>query len=188
MGGHLFRIESIGEILFERSTRAKRINISVRPFKGVRVAVPYRVSLEKAIEFAGTKRGWIKKNLNKIRQMEQDYKILSRKFSDIDRHEARKILVKRLDELAKAHGFAYNRVFIRNQKTRWGSCSSKNNISLNIKLVRLPKRLTDYILIHELVHTRIKNHNKKFYAKLERIINDRKSLDQELKKYGAGLL
>ena len=67
MGGHLFRIESIGEILFERSTRAKRINISVRPFKGVRVAVPYRVSLEKAIEFAGTKRGWIKKNLNKIR-------------------------------------------------------------------------------------------------------------------------
>ena len=65
MGGHLFRMESIGEVLFERSPRAKRINISVRPFKGVRVAVPYRVSLKKAIEFAGSKRGWIKKNLNK---------------------------------------------------------------------------------------------------------------------------
>ena len=188
MGGHLFRIESIGEILFERSKRAKRINISVRPFKGVRVAVPYRISFEKAIEFAGTKRGWIKKNLNKMRQMEQDHKILSIKFSDINRHEARKILVKRLDELAKAHGFTYNRVFIRNQKTRWGSCSSKNNISLNIKLVRLPEKLTDYVIIHELVHTRIKSHNKKFYAELKQIITDRKSLDHELKTYGAGLL
>ena len=188
MGGNLFRMESIGEVLFERSTRAKRINISVRPFKGVRVAVPYRISLKEAIEFAGSKRGWIKKNLNKMRQMEQDYKILSIKFKDIDRHEARKILIKRIDELAKVHGLSYNRVFIRNQKTRWGSCSSKNNISLNIKLVRLPERLTDYVIIHELVHTRIKSHNKKYYAALEQIVNDRKSLDQELKKYGAGLL
>ena len=188
MGAHLLRVEGIGKILFERSTKAKRINISVRPFKGVRVAVPYRISLEKAMEFAGSKKGWIKKNLEKMRQMERDHKILSIKFNDIDRHEARIILVKRLDELAKVHGFRYNRVFIRNQKTRWGSCSSKNNINLNIKLVRLPERLTDFVIIHELVHTRIKSHNKKFYAELEQIVNDRKSLDRELKKYGVGLL
>ena len=188
MGAHLFRIEGIGEILFERSTRAKRINISVRPFKGVRVAVPYRISFEKAMEFAGSRKAWIKKNLEKMRQMEKDHKSLSIKFNDIDRHEARKILVKRLDELAKAHGFKYNRVFIRNQKTRWGSCSTKNNINLNVKLVRLPEKLTDYVIIHELIHTRIKSHNKKFYTKLEQIVKDRKSLDRELKKYGAGLL
>jgi predicted metal-dependent hydrolase len=188
MGGHLFRVQGIGEILFERSTRARRINISVRPFKGVRVAVPYRISFEKALEFAGSRRGWIKKNLEKMRQMEREYKILSIKFNDIDRYEARKILVKRLDQLAKVHGFIYNRVFIRNQKTRWGSCSSKNNISLNVKLVRLPEILTDYVIIHELVHTRIKSHNKKFYAELERIVYDRKPLDLEMKKYGAGLL
>lgn len=188
MGGHLFRVEGIGKILFERSTRAKRINISVRPFKGVRVAVPYRISFEKAMEFAGSRRGWIKKNLEKMRQMERDHKILSIKFNNIDRNEARRILVKRLDELAKAYGFKYNRVFIRSQKTRWGSCSLKNNINLNVKLVRLPERLTDYVIIHELVHTRIKSHNKKFYVELEKIVNDRKSLDRELKKYGAGLL
>ncbi|MBW1848212.1 MAG: DUF45 domain-containing protein [Deltaproteobacteria bacterium] len=188
MGGHLFRIKGIGEILFEPSKRAKRINISVRPFKGVRVAVPYRVSLEKAMEFAGSRRGWIKKNLEKMKQLERDHKTLSMKFKDIDRREARRSLVKRLDELAKAHGFKYNRVFIRNQKTRWGSCSSKNNISLNVKLVRLDERLTDYVIIHELVHTRIKSHNTKFYAVLEKIVNDRKILDRELKKYGAGLL
>ena len=188
MGGHLFRIEGIGKILFERSPRAKRINISVRPFKGVRVAVPYRVSWEKAMEFAGSRSGWIKKNLERMRQVERDHNLLSVKFNDIDRHEARRVLVNRLDELAKTHGFKYNRVFIRNQKTRWGSCSSKNNISLNVKLVRLPERLTDYVIIYELVHTRIKSHNKKFYTELEQIVNDRKSLDRELKKYGAGLL
>ncbi|MBW1813104.1 MAG: DUF45 domain-containing protein [Deltaproteobacteria bacterium] len=78
MGGHLFRIEGIGEILFEPSKRAKRINISVRPFKGVRVAVPYRVSLEKAMEFAGSRRGWIKKNL--------DGKGSQNSFHEIQRH------------------------------------------------------------------------------------------------------
>ncbi|MDH3344711.1 MAG: M48 family metallopeptidase, partial [Desulfobacteraceae bacterium] len=81
------------------------------------------------------------------------------------------------------HGFKYNRVFIRNQKTRWGSCSSKDNISLNVKLVRLPEKLMDYIILHELVHTRVKNHGKKYYAVLDRIVGDRKSLDRELKNY-----
>jgi len=188
VSSHLFRIEGIGKILFEHSRRAKRINISVRPFKGVRVAVPYKISFEKAREFANSKKGWIKKHLEKMRQMERNHKILSRNFNDIDRGEARKILVQRLVELATKYGFKYNRVFIRNQKTRWGSCSSKNNISLNIKLVRLPERLMDYIILHELVHTRIKNHNKKYYAYLERLVKNRKSLDRELKEHGVVLL
>ena len=81
MGGHLFCIEGVGEILFERSARAKRINISISPFKGVRVAVPYRISFEKAMEFAGSRRGWIKKNLDKMKQMERDHKILSIKLN-----------------------------------------------------------------------------------------------------------
>jgi len=116
------------------------------------------------MEFAGSRSGWIKNNLEKMRQMERDHKNLSIKINDIDRHEARIILVKKLDELAKAYSFKYNRVFIRNQKTRWRSCSSKNNLSLNVKLVRLPERLTDYVIIHELIHTRIKSHYKEFYA------------------------
>lgn len=188
MGGHRFHIEGIGEILFERSRRAKRINISVRPFNGARVAVPFGVSFENAREFVCTKKSWIQKHLKKMRQIERDHEILSRNFNDIDQCEARQILVQRLDELAKKHGFKYNRVFIRNQKTRWGSCSPKNNISLNVNLVRLPENLIDYLILHELVHTRIKNHSKKFYAELERLVNHRKSLDRDMKKYGAGLI
>jgi predicted metal-dependent hydrolase len=183
MAGHLFRIEGVGEVLFERSRRATRINISVRPFKGIRVAVPYGVSYAKARMFAVSKKHWIQKHLEKMRTAERDHKDLSHTFNTLDRRKAGKILVQRLEELARKHGFKYNRVFIRNQKTRWGSCSSKDNISLNVKLVCLPEKLMDYIILHELVHTRVKNHGKTYYAALDRIVGDRKSLDRELKRY-----
>ncbi len=182
------QLEGVGRILFERSSRAKNINISVRPFRGVRVAVPSGVSFKKAGEFACSKKEWIQKHLAKMRQVEQNYQILSKNLNSINRADARKILVQRLDELANKHGFKYNWVFVRNQKTRWGSCSSKNNISLNAKLVKLPGKLMDYIILHELVHTRVKNHGKGFYAELGRLVTDRKLLDSELKQYGAGLL
>ena len=68
----------------------------------------------------------------------------------INKEEAKVKLGKRLSELAKEHKFQYNKVSIRNQRTRWGSCSSKNNISLNMKLLHLPDQLIDYILLHEL--------------------------------------
>ena len=153
MAGHLFRIEGVGDVLFERSRRAIRINISVRPFKGIRVAVPYGVSFAKARMFAVSKKQWIQKHLEKMRRAERDHRRLSHNVNTIDRREARKILVQRLEVLARKYGFKYNRVFIRNQKTRWGSCSSKDNISLNVKLVCLPEKLMEYIIVHELVHT-----------------------------------
>ena len=184
----LFQIENIGNVLFERSRRAKRINITVRPFKGVRVAVPYGVSFTKARAFTKSNRRWIQRQLEKTAQTEKDHLILSDHFKDIDRHVAKEILVQRLDELSWIHGYRYNRVNIRNQKTRWGSCSAKNNISLNIKLKRLPKHLMDYIILHELVHTRIKNHGRRFYAELDLLVRNRKELDKVLKAYGVGLL
>ena len=187
MDHHLFWIDDIGEISFERSKKAKRINISVRPFKGVRVAVPYRVSLDKARTFAGSKKKWIKKNVNKMSELERKYEFLSLKFDDIDQQQAGKILAQKLEKWAKKYGFIYNRLFVRNQKTRWGSCSPKNNISLNMKLVRLPEKLMDYVILHELVHTRVKNHGLRFYIEMDRLVSNRKSLDKELKGYGPGL-
>lgn len=188
MKSHFLEIKGVGQILFERSHRARHINISVRPFNGVRVAVPFGISFKKAREFAFSKRDWIRKHQAKMRQAEQDHQTLSETFTNINRREAMQILVQRLDELAEKHGFQYNRVFIRNQKTRWGSCSAKNNISLNVKLVRLPEALMDYIIIHELVHTKVKNHSRKFYSELNRIVGNQKSLDNQLKEYGVGLL
>jgi predicted metal-dependent hydrolase len=92
-------------------------------------------------------------------------------------------LVPRLAHLAALHGFTYNRVSVRGQKTRWGSCSHKNNISLNRMLVHLPEALVDYILLHELVHTRIKNHGRLFWEALTQCLPNARSLDRELNQY-----
>ncbi len=185
---HLFRIGDIDNVRFERSRRARRINITVRPFKGIRVAVPNGVSLKTARAFATANLPWLHRQLVKAARLEEKHRVLSGIFDNIDRPAARKILVQRLEELARIHGDQYNRVFIRNQKTRWGSCSGKNNISLNIKLTRLPGHLMDYVILHELVHTRIKNHGPLFYTELDRRVPDRKARERAMKIYGAGLI
>ena len=181
-------IDGIGQIFFERSKRAKNINISLKPFKGVRIAVPYGVSFDKARQVAQSKRGWIRKHLDKIKQVEKAHDVFIKNSIEIDRAEAKKKLVYRLNELSEKHDFNYNKVFIRNQKTRWGSCSARNNISLNMKLVRLPGEMIDYVLLHELVHTRIKNHANGFWAELNRLDGDAKEKNKKMNEYKMFLL
>ncbi|MBW1894808.1 MAG: M48 family metallopeptidase [Deltaproteobacteria bacterium] len=175
-------------ILLERSDRAKHISISIKPFYGVRVAVPCRVSFKKAEKVARSKIGWIEKHLRKMKQTEKNHRELTENSKPIDKKEAGMQLVQRLNELSKKHGFAYNKVFIKNQKTRWGSCSEKNNINLNYNLARLPDELIDYTLLHELVHTRVKDHSKRFWDQLDRITKDAKKLDRRLRDHSLLLL
>ena len=182
MDSKTVEIGSVGFIKMERSRRAKHISVSVRPFKGVRVAVPLGVSFARAELFARSKAGWIKKHVDKMNQVERAAKVLAGNHP-LDRQAVRRRLVDRLNYLAVKYGFQYNRVFIKNQKTRWGSCSGKNNINLNLNLVRLPDELIDYTILHELVHTRIKNHGQRFWAQLDRLLGDARKLDRALNEY-----
>jgi predicted metal-dependent hydrolase len=105
-------------------------------------------------------------------------------LTQIYRFEAKRLLPSRLAELAQKHGFEYQKVTIRNNKRNWGSCSSKNNISLNLQMMKLPDKLIDYILLHELVHTKIKNHSSEFWEKLNEITdNQARELAKQVKKY-----
>jgi len=182
------KIKGIGPVLFASSKKARRLNISVRPFKRVRVAVPKGVSLKKAEQFLHSRTEWIRKHTIEMKRLEKLHEDVPAKLVRIDRKEAGKILVARLDALAEKHGFTYNRVFVRNQKTRWGSCSAENNISLNVKLLLLPEKLMDFIILHELVHTRVKNHSKRFRTELLKIEPAAKALDSELKEKSIVLL
>jgi len=184
---YIVNIAGIGPVLFEQSKRAKRVSISVKPFKGVRVAVPYGVSFKKAEEFAQTKAAWIKIHLEKMKQYERQGYFNSNPADGTDRVEAKTLLTRRLQQLVKNNGFFYNRVFIRNQKTRWGSCSSKNNISLNMKLLKLPDELIDYVILHELVHTRRKDHSKTFWTEMDKLVGNGKKMASRLRSYGIGL-
>jgi len=181
------KINGVGSVLFERSKRAKHVNISVKPFRGVRVAVPYKVSFSRAEEFVHSKIDWIEIQLEKMKQYEREYNSTSGANDDIDKVKAKSMLTGRLRYLAEKHGFTYNRVFIRNQRTRWGSCSRKSNISLNMKIVKLPDELVDYVILHELVHTHKKNHGKSFWKEMDKLVGDGKKMSSKLKKYGIAL-
>jgi predicted metal-dependent hydrolase len=105
-------------------------------------------------------------------------------LTEIYRWEAKKFLPSRLLELAAKHGFTFSKITIRNNKTNWGSCSGQNNISLNLHLMKLPDHLVDYILLHELVHTKIKNHGPKFREMLDSVTGKQAGkLRDEMKKY-----
>ncbi len=97
------------------------------------------------------------------------------------RAEAIEYLPKRLNDLSDKFNLPFNEVFIKNIKSRWGSCSGKNNINLSIHLMSLPDHLIDYVLLHELVHTKIKNHSRQFWNVLEVLTGKGKNLDKELK-------
>ena len=175
---YLVEHPEIGTVRYIGNNRAKRIIISVKP-EFVRVVIPKRQSFKNAQKFVESRLEWIKKNKNKMKLQTQ----MKQELPEIDRKVARKVLCRRIGELAQLHNFVYNRVSIRKQKTRWGSCSSKNNINLNMNLLHLPPELMDYVLLHELVHTRVKNHGKDFWNELDTVVPNSRQVDRKLKDY-----
>ena len=222
-------------MIFFHSHSAKRLNITIKPFVGVRVSVPRSVSFKKASALTENRISWIKTHLSKMQKAEGlltvfhlDTKFQTRshylemKFSDTEalktlvrdnkidvsiphshniedskvqnairqaielawRKEAKIHLPGKVKLLAAAHKFEYKNVAIKNSKTRWGSCSFDNNINLSLHLMRLPDHLVDYVILHELVHTRVKNHSKDFWQLLDIVSGDARKLDREVKGYG----
>jgi len=180
---YLIEHPEVGTIKYIENNKAKRIIISIKP-DYVRVVIPKRQTFKNAQKFVESRLDWIKTN-----KQTMDSQFEKRKnLPEIDRKVARKILCRRIGELAQLHNFVYNRVTIRKQKTRWGSCSTKNNINLNANLLHLPSELIDYVLLHELVHTRVKNHSKDFWDELETVVPNARKVDQRLKEYQYCLL
>ena len=99
------------------------------------------------------------------------------------RSQAERLLPQRLAELASLHGYNYQSVSVKRLKSRWGSCDQKSNIILNLYLVQLPWELIDYVLIHELVHTKVMRHGPDFWEVMQRELPNLKSLKTQIKKY-----
>lgn len=94
---------------------------------------------------------------------------------------AHKYLTDRVADIAKTYDFKYNAIKITSAKTRWGSCNYNNALNFTYKLMLTPKQIIDYIIIHELVHTKVKNHSKRFYSLLEKIMPNYKNAEKWLK-------
>lgn len=105
-------------------------------------------------------------------------------IAEVCRIEAKLYLPTRVNMLATQNGFSYKQVFVKNLKTKWGSCSSNGNINLNVHLMRLPDHLIDYIILHELSHTRHMNHGEAFWELLNKLTKRKaKQLSKEMRQF-----
>ena len=168
-------------ISYRRSRRAKNLRITVHPTQAITVTVPTNQSLERAKEFVRSKQAWIQKHLGKMRERD-NIQSVQPKLSQDELNKMQDELFFRLEHFSDKYNLSYNKAAFRCQKTKWGSCSPQNNISLNINIAFLPAYLQDYILLHELCHIRHKNHSKDFWAHLDTYCDGRaKKLAKELK-------
>ena len=101
---------------------------------------------------------------------------------------AREELGPRLHALARAHGLAVSGLTIRNQRSRWGSCSRAGRIALNYRLVQMPPPVSDYVLLHELMHLKEQNHSRRFWRLVESACPDFRLAERWLRRHGPGLL
>ena len=163
------QIEGI-EFKFRKNPLSKCLRILLSESNTVLVTMPKRASFKCAKDFALKNLDEIKRVINNREQ--KSYFLDGIEFTTKEefrkylRKKAKEFLPKRLEEIAQRFGYKYNKVALKFMKSRWGSCSYKNNINLNISLVTLENELIDYVLLHELVHTVEKNHGEAFWARV----------------------
>ena len=169
--------------------RSKRrtVSIVIREDGEVEIRAPYSTSSRTISEFVESKRDWIEKNVNKMKQKAIDSEKLPT-FSDEERRQlidrAMKIIPAKVSFFAPLVGVSYGNITIRNQKTIWGSCSGKGNLNFNYLLAALPDEVLDYVVVHELCHRLEMNHSSKFWAEVERVLPDYKKARKWLKDNG----
>ena len=171
-GEKIYVDPEIGEVTFRKSVRSRSISIRVHPVKGVSVSVPYIVPYAAAMAFFQTRRGWVLETMAKQKERFKDVTVPTGEEIEELRRRAKKELPPRLAEFASRYGFLYNRVAIKHNASNWGSCSARGNINLNLSIVRLPKVLQDYVLLHELCHLRHHDHGHGFHLLLEHVLTD----------------
>jgi predicted metal-dependent hydrolase len=165
--------EKVVEYELKVSTRTRSIRLVVDPEKGLVVTIPKRASKAATERFILQKSEWILKNLERFEKMPYvRVKAHTKKEIEEYKEQARALAAARLAHFNTFYHFNYNRISIRNQKTRWGSCSRKGNLNFNYKIALLPAHLADYIIVHELCHLAQMNHSSKFWALVVKTIPD----------------
>lgn len=203
---NLIQYPDFGIVKYVQNRRAKNLAIRINQQGEIRVTIPRYTSLKRAEAFLWSKKDWIKRKLQELHERSGSEKMLKEgdlinvrgksipitlkgKTEPLEeaiwrilQEEAREYLPVRVEALADRYGIKISGVKVRRMKTRWGSCTAKNSINLNSWLVMLPDHLSDYVILHELVHTSHRDHSPRFWDSLDRLTGGRsKALRKELR-------
>ena len=175
-----------------RSSR-RTLSLQVKNDGQVIVRAPRHVTLQEIAAFVRKNSAWLHKHLEKVRkekELNAASPVQPLTMDDIQKlaDEALRVIPGRVAHFAPLVGVTYGRITVRNQRTRWGSCSSKGNLNLNCLLMLAPPDILDYVVVHELCHRKEMNHSPKFWAEVAKVIPDYKERQKWLRTEGSNIM
>ncbi len=162
-------------VLLVRSSR-KTLAVQIRADGTVIARAPLRMPKDRILCFLSEKASWIRMQQGKMQERE---KMRQQACIHLDaaqekelRERAKSVLAQRTAYFARQIGVTYGRITVRDQKTRWGSCSQTGNLNFNFRLILAPSEVLDYVVVHELCHRRQMNHSAQFWQEVAQVLPD----------------
>ncbi|MGF0034688.1 M48 family metallopeptidase [Bariatricus sp. SGI.154] len=168
-------------------SRRRTIAIQVKADGQVIVRSPYSISKNQIDQFVKEKRAWILRQQEELQNAREKKTVITEEMRRQGVRKALEHIPERVAYYASIMGVSYGRITIREQKTRWGSCSDKGNLNFNWKLVLMPEEVLDYVVVHELAHRKEMNHSKEFWKIVEKVFPDYKERRKTLTEMGKQL-
>ncbi|SHK65460.1 M48 family metallopeptidase [Hespellia stercorisuis] len=171
-------------------SRRKTLSITISGDGEVIVKAPLRMLLQDVQQFVESKEHWILSRQQEVLRKKENHAEEKKLTADMRapdgqtyREQARQAIIPRVNYFAERMELRPNSIRIKEQKSRWGSCSSKRNLNFNWRLVLMPQEVMDYVVVHELCHLRYMNHSQEFWAYVEQIMPDYRRWKKWLKEY-----
>lgn len=171
------------EYSLRQSARARCLRITIYPSGELAATLPCGMSIEKLENFLRQKADWILRKINVAKKRKSKLLLpkASRKEYLARKKEAFEIVENKIDYFRSVYDLCPARISIRNQKTRWGSCSRKGNLNFNYRIVHLPEEYQDYVVVHELCHLKQFDHSRKFWDLVAVVVPDFKKIRKEIR-------
>lgn len=171
------------EYQLRQSRRARRMRMAIYRGGEFVVTIPWGFSVSLMEKFIREKSGWVVGKIEYFKKFKNKIFLGSSRREYLkNKNKALELARGRVAHFSSIYNLKYNQISIRNQKTRWGSCSKKGNLNFNYKIIYLPERLADYIFVHEICHLQEFNHSKNFWSLVRIAVPDYRSVIQELRK------
>lgn len=176
------------EYILKKYKKAKNLRLIINPDGYLVISKPWTLSQKITEKFILEKANWIIEKIAAFKEINKNKPIRDNRGEYLtQRGQARELIFKKIQDFNKLYQFKYSKISVKNQKTRWGSCSSRGNLNFNYKIIYLPELIIDYIIVHELCHLKEMNHSVKFWSLVAKAIPDYQMIRKELRQKGIEL-